>query len=88
MVFGPDYASDIPEDLVAGKQTEAMRQVRFALRDRLEMASVWALLVSVIGAVILAIGWHKSILPFVAMTWVLTLGLYLFFPWFSGHGEC
>ena len=83
VVFGPVYASDIPAYLAGGKKTEAMRQVRFALRDRLEMASVWAFPVSVIGAAILAIGWRHLALPFAAMTWVLALSIYLFFPWLS-----
>lgn len=61
-----------------------MRQVRFARRDRLEMAAVWASPVSVIGAAILALGWQPLLLPFVVSTWVLALGFYVFFPWLSG----
>jgi NAD-dependent dihydropyrimidine dehydrogenase PreA subunit len=87
VVFGPVYASDIPAYLAHGKKTEAMRQVHFRLSDRVEMATVWALPVSLIGGVILAIGWRYLLLPFVAMTWVLALGLYTFFPWLSGTME-
>lgn len=87
VVFGPVYASDIPAYLASGKKTETMRQVRFALADRLEMAAVWAFPVSVIGGVILAIAWRNLLLPFVAITWLLALGLYIFFPWLSGTVE-
>lgn len=82
-VFGPVYASDIPAYLAQRKKTEAMRQVHFTLRDRLEMAAVWAFPVSMIGAAILAIHWRSLLLPFVVLTWMLSLGLYVFFPWLS-----
>jgi NAD-dependent dihydropyrimidine dehydrogenase PreA subunit len=84
VVFGPVYASDLPPYLTHGRKTEAMRQVHFSLSDRLEMAAVWAFPVSVIGGVVLAIGWRHLLLPFLAMTWALALSLYAFFPWFSG----
>lgn len=87
VVFGPVYASDIPAYLAHGKKTEAMRQVHFPLSDRLEMAAVWAFPVSVIGGVVLAIGWRHLLLPFLAMTSALALGLYAFFPWLSGTVE-
>lgn len=87
VVFGPVYASDIPAYLKNGKKTEAMRQVRFPLSARLEMAAVWALPVSVIGGAVLAIGWSYLLLPFVTVTWALAMGLYAFFPWLSGTVE-
>lgn len=40
--FGPVYAEDLPRYLALGKRTEDMRQVRFGLRERLEMAAAWA----------------------------------------------
>lgn len=87
VVFGPVYASDLPAYLIHNRKTEAMRQVHFRLTDRLEMAAVWALPVSVIGGAVLAVGWRRLLLPFVAMTWALALGLYIFFPWLSGTLE-
>jgi NAD-dependent dihydropyrimidine dehydrogenase PreA subunit len=87
VVFGPVYASDISAYFSNRKKTEAMRQVRFPLSARLEMAAVWALPVSVIGGAVLAVGWPHLSLPFVAMTWTLALGLYVFFPWLSGTVE-
>ena len=50
VVFGPVYASDIAAYLANRKKTEAMRQVHFPLSERLEMAAVWALPVSLLGA--------------------------------------
>jgi NAD-dependent dihydropyrimidine dehydrogenase PreA subunit len=87
VVFGPVYAANIQAFLAGGKKTEAMRQVRFALSDRLEMAAVWAFPFSIIGGAVLAIGWRHLLLPFVAMTWALALGLYVFFPWLSGTAD-
>ncbi len=40
--FGPVSMFDIPEYLETGEKTDAMRQVLFPLRDRLEMAATWA----------------------------------------------
>jgi NAD-dependent dihydropyrimidine dehydrogenase PreA subunit len=84
VVFGPVYASDIPAYLAESGKSEAMRQVHFPPFDRLEMAAAWAFPVSMIGGISLAIGWRHLLLPFVAMTWVLSVGLYAFFPWLSG----
>jgi NAD-dependent dihydropyrimidine dehydrogenase PreA subunit len=84
VVFGPVYASDIPAYLAHGKKSEAMRQVRFPLSSRLEMAAAWAFPVSVIGSAVLALGWPRLLLPFAALTWALALGMYAFFPWLSG----
>jgi len=84
VVFGPVYASDIPAYLAHSRKDEAMRQVHFPLSNRLEMAAVWALPVSVTGGVALAFGWRYLLLPFFVMTWALALGLYVFFPWLSG----
>jgi NAD-dependent dihydropyrimidine dehydrogenase PreA subunit len=40
--FGPVYAEDLPAYLAGpGRKTDAMRRVRFALRERLEMAASW-----------------------------------------------
>ncbi len=40
--FGPVDANDLPAYLASGEKTDAMRRVRFSLRDRLEMAASWA----------------------------------------------
>lgn len=85
IVFGPVYARDLPAYLARGRKTEAMRQVGFPLLDRIEMAVAWAFPISVVGGIVLAIGWRHLLLPFFAMVWAVTLGLYTFFPWLPGR---
>jgi NAD-dependent dihydropyrimidine dehydrogenase PreA subunit len=87
VVFGPVEARDLPAYLAAGRKTNEMREVRFPLRRRLEMAVTWAFPVSVIGGVILAIGWPRLVLPFVANACAVALALFGFFPWFGGGFE-
>ena len=59
--FGPVRAEDVPAYLAAGgEKTDAMRRVRFSLRDRLEMAAAWACpiaLVMVVLALLLQPAW-------------------------------
>jgi NAD-dependent dihydropyrimidine dehydrogenase PreA subunit len=86
-VFGPLYAVDLPAYLASGRKTEAMRRVRFPLVDRLELALAWAFSASIVGGLVLGAGWPHLLLPFLAMTWALTFGLYIFFPWLSGTVE-
>jgi NAD-dependent dihydropyrimidine dehydrogenase PreA subunit len=81
IVFGPVYARDLPAYLATGRKTNEMRQVSFPLPSRLEMAVAWAFPISVIGGVILAIGWRHLALPFVAMVWGVSVGLFALFPW-------
>lgn len=87
VVFGPVDARNLPAYLARGSKTEVMRQVRFPLLDRLEMAVAWAFPISVVGGAVLAIGWRHLLLPFVALVWALTVGLYAFFPWLPGQVE-
>jgi NAD-dependent dihydropyrimidine dehydrogenase PreA subunit len=87
VVFGPVYAADLPAYLATGHKTDAMRQVHFSLRERLEMAVAWAVPISLVGGAVLGAGWRHLLLPFLAMVWVITPSLYIFFPWFSGRVE-
>ena len=64
-----------------------MRQVRFPLTARMEMAAAWAFPSSVVGAAILAIGWRDLVLPFVLLVWGLAIGLFALFPWLPGKVE-
>jgi len=53
--FGPVRARDLPEYLRTGEKTDAMRQVRFPIGDRLQMAAMWASpTMLVLGALALA----------------------------------
>jgi NAD-dependent dihydropyrimidine dehydrogenase PreA subunit len=81
IVFGPVYARDLPAYLAAGRKSDAMRQVSFPLPSRMEMAAAWAFPISMIGAAILAIAWRHLALPFVAMVWGVSMGLFALFPW-------
>jgi NAD-dependent dihydropyrimidine dehydrogenase PreA subunit len=81
IVFGPVYARDLPAHLAVGRKSDPMRQVSFPLASRMGMAAAWAFPVSVIGAAILAIGWRHLVLPFVAMVWGVSVGLFALFPW-------
>jgi NAD-dependent dihydropyrimidine dehydrogenase PreA subunit len=87
VVFGPVYACDLPSFLESGRKSPAMRQVRFPLRDRLEMAVSWAFPSSLVGGAILVAGWRDLLLPFVLMVWILALGLFTLFPWLPGRVE-
>jgi NAD-dependent dihydropyrimidine dehydrogenase PreA subunit len=81
IVFGPVYARDLPPYLATGQKTNEMRQVSFPLLSRLEMAVAWAFPISAIGGAVLAIGWRHLTLPFVAMVWGISVGLFALFPW-------
>jgi len=87
VVFGPVSAWDLPEYLATGQKTEGMRQVRFPFLDRLEMGVAWAFPISAVGGMVLAVGWGHLLLPFLAMTWGLSLALYALFPWLPGKFE-
>jgi NAD-dependent dihydropyrimidine dehydrogenase PreA subunit len=87
VVFGPVYARDLPAYLSQGHKSDAMRQVAFPLSARLEMAVAWAFPISAVGGTVLAIGWPRLFLPFVLLTWMLSLALYTFFPWLYRRAE-
>ncbi len=86
-VFGPVEARDLPPYLAAHRKTDAMRQVRFPLSRRLEMAVSWAFPISVIGGAILALGWPHLLPGFLVMVWAAALGLFAFFPWLFNRPE-
>lgn len=72
--FGPADVRDLPAYLAADHQkTEAMRLVRFGVRDRLEMAAAWATPISVGAA---AIGW-RHLAGALALVWGLAVAVFL-----------
>jgi NAD-dependent dihydropyrimidine dehydrogenase PreA subunit len=86
VVFGPVYAEDIPAYLANHyKKTARMRNVRFDLRQRLEMAAAWAFPISVIPLVPLLIWWPWLVLPFLAAVWGIALFTFGAFPWLPGR---
>ena len=66
--FGPVYADDLPRYLAAGQhKDDAMRHVRFAVGERLEMAAAWAAPAAIVlagGALAIRPVWS---LPLVAL---------------------
>jgi NAD-dependent dihydropyrimidine dehydrogenase PreA subunit len=78
--FGPVYAVDIPGYLGAGlSKTDGMRRVRFPLPDRLEMAVMWAGLLSAIIAIPVAIFDWRMLPGALAMIWGFALFLFALF---------
>ncbi len=72
--FGPADAKDIPAYLAADHhKTEAMRLVRFGVRERLEMAAAWATPISLGAAVI---GW-RHLGGAVGLVWGLAVAVFL-----------
>jgi ubiquinone/menaquinone biosynthesis C-methylase UbiE len=84
--WGPVRARDIPDYLAAGrKKTDAMRQVSFPLRERLEMTAVTMGFYGLMILVPIAIFWRTMFWPvFFSM-----LGLSMFYaitlPWLPGR---
>jgi NAD-dependent dihydropyrimidine dehydrogenase PreA subunit len=93
VLFGPVYAQDIPAYLANHyRKTEKMRTVRFDLRERLEMATMWAFPISVIPLAPLIIWWRALALPFVAIVWGMALVAFAALPWLPavllvGHSD-
>ena len=84
--FGPAYAGDIPAYVAANSiKTEDMRRAKFPLRDRLEMAVMWAGLLTAVALIpLVIIDWR--ILPGVlALIWCFALFLFVFFEQVSRY---
>lgn len=84
VVFGPVYAEDLPAFLAAGgKKPPRMREVRFGLGQRLEMAVMWAFPLSVVGAIIALLIKPEVALPLIALIWGLSLAVFISFPLYA-----
>jgi ferredoxin len=81
-VWGPVYVEDLP-DFLLGKEKAEMREVRFDLCQRLEMALMWATPLSALALVTLLF-WPDGLLPLLALIWGLTLAVYGAFPLYEG----
>ncbi len=78
--FGPTYAQDIPAYLGANLcKTDGMRRVTFPLAARLEMAVMWAGLLSVLVVIPVAIVNWRLLPGVLAMIWGFALSLFAFF---------
>ena len=78
--FGPVYAADIPGYLAGGlSKTADMRRVSFPLRDRLEMAVMWAGLLSTISVIPIVIFDWRMLPGALAVIWGFSLFLFALF---------
>ena len=84
VIWGPVYAKDIPSFLENNfKKTEEMREVKFPLIQRIEMAVMWAFPFSVIVGFITFFFWQAIFLPMVLLSWILPLFIFISFPLYS-----
>jgi ferredoxin len=82
VIWGPVYVEDLPAFL-NGEGVPGMREVRFGIRDRLEMAVMWAAPLSLLALVTL-IFWGGGFLALLALIWGLALAVYCAFPIYEG----
>ena len=84
VVWGPVDARDLPAFLEhAQVPAPEMRQVRFRLCERLEMAVAWAFPVSALVAAVLAFVWRAALVPALLLVWGLSLLVFAAFPLYA-----
>jgi len=84
--FGPVYARDIPEYIKKNFQkTEKMRLVKFNLKDRLEMATIYFVTISLILSIPLLILLPELYLSTLLLTCLMTYFMYATFPYIPGR---
>ena len=79
VVWGPVYATSIPEFLSGGVKTMEMRSVSFLWPQRLEMAVAWAFPLSLLSLVLFPF-WRDAVLPLVSFVWGWAFLVFLSFP--------
>lgn len=80
--FGPVKVKDIPAYLKNGAQkTEAMRTVRFPVSKRLEMATLYAIIISLLAIPISLIFASTKLFTTLGIIWLLICGAYLLSPY-------
>ena len=77
-VWGPVDVHDLPAFL-DGDDRSAMRQIRFDLLQRLEMAIMWATPLSLLSLFVLLFD-RTLLLPLLALIWAMSLLVYTAFP--------
>jgi ubiquinone/menaquinone biosynthesis C-methylase UbiE len=84
--WGPARAEDIPAYLAANqKKTDAMRQVAFPLKDRLEMVTVTLGFYGLMILVPVAIFWREMFWPVAVSLIGLSYFYAVFHPWLPGE---
>jgi len=82
-IWGPVYAKDIHPFIKNNlKKTLQMREVRFPLSQRIEMAIAWAFPISVILSLIMIPLWQEAIFLFILLIWGLSIAIFLTFPFY------
>jgi len=85
VVWGPVDAHALPAFLGHGlKVTPAMRRVRFAWPQRLEMAVAWAFPISLLTLLIAPL-WSAGVPPLVGLVWLFSFALFMSFPLYSDY---
>jgi NAD-dependent dihydropyrimidine dehydrogenase PreA subunit len=83
--FGPIEAKDIPAYVRGeGEKSEAMRTVRFPVSRRVEMASIYAFMLSVVFGVFGVFIVPHRLLAGLATIWLMSLGAYCILPSLPG----
>jgi len=84
VIWGPVYAKDIQAFIENNlKKTIEMREVRFSLVQRIEMAIMWAFPFSIIASLITIYFWPEVLLPLNALIWGLSFIIFVSFPLYS-----
>jgi SAM-dependent methyltransferase len=84
--WGPARADDIPAYLAARrKKTDAMRWVRFPLKDRLEMVTVTLGFYGLLILLPVALFWRQNFWPVTASLLGLSYFYAIVHPWLPGH---
>ncbi|MFQ6007662.1 MAG: HgcAB-like fusion protein [Candidatus Zixiibacteriota bacterium] len=84
VIWGPTYAKDIPAFIRNElEKTARMREVKFTLVQRIEMAAMWAFPFSIIAALITIPFWRKVFVPLTILIWILPFLTFVFFPFYS-----
>ena len=85
VIWGPVYAKDIPAFINENKlvKTPGMREVKFPLVQRLEMALMWVFPFSIIVALITLPFWRNVFLPLTVLIWLLPTLIFVSFPLYS-----
>ena len=83
--FGPVYARYIPQYIENGFQkTTKMNLVEFPIKERLEMAAMWAFPMTILIGILFAILWRNLLPEIITLIWILALFLFILYFWLPG----
>jgi ferredoxin len=84
VIWGPVYAKDVREFVENNfRKSIEMREVRFSLVHRMEMAIMWAFPFSIIASLIMIGLWPEALLPLNGLIWGLPFLIFVSFPLYS-----